>query len=490
MTRPTLASVLLVVSLVAGCTAASQSSPRMSPTRSPTSAPTPNPTSAPTPSPTSAPIPSPTSAPIPSPTSAPIPSPTSAPIPSPTFIAGQIELARVNVARADSSDPDAAEAAAGINAFGFDLHRALAKSGGNVVFSPTSIAIALGMARAGARGETAAQMDGVLRDVASDEHANWLNSLEQALSARSGTFEDDQGTTHELTLDLTNAAFAQRDYAFEDAFLEALASRFGAGVNLVDFATDPQAARLLINAWASEQTRERIPEVLKPDDVSAATRLALVNAIYLKAPWYRPFPAHQTSTDPFTRPDGSVIDVPTMHSSEGASCATGEGWGAMDLPYLGHTLSMLVVVPDDLVAFEADLDADRLASIDRAFTDQVAVADVSLPKFDFETRKSLISILVKLGMPNAFDPGAADFSGMTAEDRLYIGMVIHQANISVDEKGTEAAAVTVVGMDSSGGGPTDVCTVRADRPFLFAIRDRETGAILFMGRVVDPAASH
>ncbi|MBA2315475.1 MAG: serpin family protein, partial [Chloroflexi bacterium] len=265
--------------------------------------------------------------------------------------------------------------------------------------------------------------------------------------------------------------------------------RFGAGVNLVDFATDPQAARLLINAWASEQTRERIPEVLKPDDITADTRLALVNAIYLKAPWYQPFAADRTSTDPFTRPDRSVVDVPMMHAFSGAKCATGDGWGAMDLAYLGHTLSMLVIVPDDHAAFEADLDADRLAAIDAAFADQIAVPDVSLPRFDFETREDLLSILDALGMPAAFDPATADFSGMTAKDRLHIGMVIHQANISVDEKGTEAAAVTVVGMDT-GGGPPDTCTVRADRPFLFAIRDRETGAILFMGRVVDPAASH
>jgi serpin B len=252
----------------------------------------------------------------------------------------------------------------------------------------------------------------------------------------------------------------------------------------VDFVGDTEGARRLINAWAKERTRDRIPEVLLPGDVTESTRLALVNAIYLKAPWHRPFLVDETSTDPFTRLDGSTVDVQMMHSSPDVTCANGDGWRAADLPYLRGTLSMLVIVPDDLPAFEADLDTAVLASIDRAFRGQTDGASVSLPKFDFETRAELVGILSALGMPAAFS--GADFSGISPGGGLAISKVVHQANISVDEKGTEAAAVTVIGMDVSGPPPI-TCTVDANRPFLFAIRDRATGAILFLGRVVDPS---
>lgn len=398
-----------------------------------------------------------------------------------------IELVKATVPRAAATVEDARQAAVAINAFGFDLHRALAANGSNLVASPASIAIALGMARVGARGQTAAEMDAVLSDLATDDHAAWLNGLDQALATRTGTFRDDEGTAHDQTLDISNASFAQRDLAFESAYLDALASRFDAGQFLVDYQADAEAARRQINAWASERTRGRIPEVLSPDDVTSDTRLALVNAIYLKAAWARAFQVDQTIQAPFRRPDGSTVTVPLMRVSE-ASCGEGDGWAAADIPYLGGQLSMLVIVPDDLTAFERALDADVVASIDATISATTASADVTLPRFDVETREELGDILADLGMPTAFDPAAADFSGMTTQTRLVISKVIHQANISVDEKGTEAAAVTVVGMDTTGG-PSKTCTAHADRPFLFALRDVETGAILFMGRVVDPTAS-
>lgn len=416
------------------------------------------------------------------PTASATPAPSVAVSPSPAGV----ELAKADVPRALATIDDARSAAAAINAFGFDLHRALAVSGTNLVASPTSIAIALGMARVGARGQTAAEMDAVLSDLATDEHAAWLNGLDQALATRSGSFRDDEGTTHDQTLDISNASFAQRDLAFESAYLEALAARFDAGQYLVDYEADADAARRQINTWASERTRGRIPEVLGPDDVGPGTRLALVNAIYLKAAWAQAFQEDQTTQAPFARPDGSTVTVPLMRVSR-ASCGTGDGWSAADIPYLGNQLSMLVIVPDDLTAFEQTLDAAVITAIDKEIAATTAVADVTLPRFDLETREQLGDILAALGMPTAFDPATADFSGMTTQTRLVISKVIHQANISVDEKGTEAAAVTVVGMDTTGG-PSETCTAHADRPFLFALRDIETGAILFMGRVVDPSA--
>jgi serpin B len=426
------------------------------------------------------PTPAPASAtPVP-PTAAPATTAAASPSSAP------VELARASVPRAAATGDDARRAAAAINAFAFDLHRALASTGDNLVASPTSIAIALGMARIGARGQTAAEMDAVLSDLATDEHAAWLNGLDQALATRTATFTDDEGTAHDQTLDISNASFAQRDLVFEPSYLEALAARFDAGQYLVDYVADAESARNQINAWADERTRGRIPEVLAPGDVSSGTRLALVNAIYLTAAWAQAFQEDQTVQAPFTRPDGSSVTVPLMRA-RGASCGEGDGWAAADIPYLGGQLSMLVVTPVELAAFERTLDHDVLATIDATIAANMAAPDVTLPRFDLETREHLADILAALGMPTAFDPTTADFSGITTQARLAISKVIHQANISVDEKGTEAAAVTVVGMEETGG-PSDTCVAHADRPFLFALRDVETGAILFMGRVVDPSA--
>lgn len=420
----------------------------------------------------------------PAPTASPTPTP--APTPAASLSGAAIELAKAAVPRAAATIDDARAAAAAINAFGFDLHRALAAEGTNIVSSPTSVAIALGMARIGARGATAREMDAVLSDIAKDEHAAWLNGLDQALAGRTRTFTDDEGTAHDQTLDISHASFAQRDLTFEPAYLEALASRFDAGQYLVDYIADAEGARRQVNAWASDRTRGRIPEVLIPGDVTADTRLALVNAIYLKASWAQAFQEDQTVQAPFTRLDGTTVTVPLMRVAQ-ASCGVGDGWAAADIPYLGGQLSMVVIVPDDLAAFEATLDADVLAAVDAKIASTASVPDVTLPRFDLETREELAPILAALGMPTAMDADGAEFSGMTTQTKLVINKVIHQANISVDEKGTEAAAVTVVGMDTTAG-PADTCTAHADRPFLFALRDMETGTVLFLGRVVDPSA--
>jgi serpin B len=428
--------------------------------------------------------PSPTVSAVPTPSASVTPS--RAPSPSPSASAQALAIAMSEVARDPAGIADAQAAAAAINAFGFDLYRALAATGDNVVLSPASVAIALGMARTGARGLTATEMDAVLHDVASDDHPGWLNGLDQALASRTTTFTDDEGTPHDQTLELANAYFAQRGFDFEGAYLDALAARFGAGVHTVDYEQDAEAARSLINEWANERTRGRIPAVLQPGDVTAETRLALVNAIYLKASWARQFQEDQTVSAPFMRPDGSTVSVPMMRVRQ-AACAQGDGSAAADIAYLGGQLSMLLIVPDDLASFEAELDGDLIATIDEAAAATYAQADVTMPRFDIETRQELSDILGALGMPTALDAERADFSGMTTAERLFIGKVIHQANISVDEKGTEAAAVTVVGMDTTGGGPSETCTAHADRPFLFAVRDVETGTVLFMGRVVDPS---
>jgi len=347
------------------------------------------------------------------------------------------------------------------------------------------VALALAMARAGARGETAAEMDVVLGAVASDEHAGWLNALDAALAGRSGTFPDAVGKPYPVALRIANAPFAQRGMTLVPAYLEALASRFGAGLRLVDYRADPEAARRQINGWVDEQTVQRIPELLVPGIITTDTRLTLVNAIYLKAPWLTPFSPEATKPGAFSRPDGSTVDVPMMSLSESLPYAEGTGWRAVELPYVGGSLALTIIVPDSMAAFQSSLTPDLLAGLTGAL--QPRSVQLALPKFGIESKTDLATTLAAMGMPLAFDPDRADFSGITTEERLVISAVIHQANIDVDEKGTEAAAATAVVMRATGA-PAEPVALRVDRPFLFALRDVPTGAILFLGRIADPSA--
>jgi serine protease inhibitor len=397
-----------------------------------------------------------------------------------------ITLARANVQRAPASNEDAAAAARAVNAFGLDLYLAARSEGDNLVLSPTSIALALAMARAGAKGGTAVEMDLVLRDAGADANADWLNALDRVLTDRSGMFRDSHGEEREVTLRIANAPFAQAGMAFEPAYLESLASRFGAGLRQVDYIADTEGARRMINEWVSRQTEQRIPELLQPGVLDEMTRLTLVNAIYLKAPWLTPFPVHATAPGPFTLMTGATIDLPMMSlTGHDLPYAEGPGWRAVELPYIGGSLALAVMVPDDLAAFEANLAPDAFAGIVGAL--QPRAVALTFPKFGIETQVSLSEILAALGMPTAFLPGQADFSGITADVELYIDDVVHQANIDVDEAGTEAAAATAVVMAAEGAPVDPPVTLQVDRPFLFALRDLETGAIVFLGRVMDPS---
>jgi serpin B len=419
------------------------------------------------------------------------PGPTNSP--GPTNDPAGIELARADVPRAATLPADAPAAAAALNAFGADLYRRLGVDGGNLVFSPASVAFALAMARAGARGETATEMDTVLHAASLEQLTSGLNALDLALAGRSGTFNDRADKPHDVTLRIANSPFAQRGMALEPAYLETLAGSFGAGLRLVDYAHDPEAARKLINAWVDARTEQRIPELLAAGTIDDLTRLVLVNAIYLKAAWATPFEPSLTKPGAFTRADGSTIDVPMMHSGGSLPYAEGAGWRAVELPYIGGSLAMTVIVPDDMAAFAAGLGTESLAWSD-PFTPIVSAlqareVELALPRFGLETQADLSTILAALGMPRAFDPDTADFSGITAAEQLYISAVIHQANIDVDEKGTEAAAATAVVMGTTSVPVEAPVTMRVDRPFIFLLRDVPTGAVVFMGRVVDPAAT-
>ena len=407
--------------------------------------------------------------------------------PGATVAPGDAEVARADVVRAAPAAGDAEQGAVAVNAFGLDLYGSIGSDGGNLVFSPASIALALAMARAGARGETAAQMDAVLHADAAGDLLAAINALDQALASRSGSFPAYPEGTLEVALRIANAPFAQRGLPLESDYLATLAGDFGAGLRLVDYAGDPEAARRTINAWVDEQTGRRIPELLPAGTIDEATLLTLVNAIYLKAPWLDAFVEEATAPAAFTRADGSAVDVAMMDGgTDLLAYAAGDGWQAVELPYAGGKLAMTLVVPGDLAAFEAGLTPEQFDGIIGALDSRLV--HLRLPRFGQETKVSLGEVLAALGMPDAFDPLQADFSGITAATGLYITAVVHQANIDVDEKGTEAAAATAIVMAGSAAPDDQEVELTLDRPFLFALRDRPTGAILFLGRVVDPSA--
>jgi serpin B len=274
----------------------------------------------------------------------------------------------------------------------------------------------------------------------------------------------------------------------------------------VDYIADPDAARKLVNAWVKRETAGRIPNLLAEPDVTALTRLILVNAMYLRAPWLNPFDAKDTKPGQFTRADGSRVSVPmmTLARCQGTgTCelpyAAGADWRAAELPYLGGSLAMTIVVPDDLAAFEKKLTPTALTKIIGALrtsppgsSEVVYDIALSMPRFGIDTRADLAGDLEAMGMPLAFDPELADFTGIATRATLPLGLyskkVIHQASIDVDEKGTEAAAATAVEMATGGGNPLENIVFKIDRPFMFLVRDIPTGAVLFMGRVVDPSA--
>lgn len=390
-------------------------------------------------------------------------------------------LAMSNAPRAAADPRSAARAARAIDAFAADMYSELSHEPGNFVFSPYSIVAALAMTRAGASGETARQMDAVLHaGVAGDLDAA-MNALDRALAQRPGTYPFGQGTVP-LELATANQLWGQRGTEFGKEFLDVLATQYGAGMRLVDYVNGRDAAREAINDWVSDRTRARIPELLPKDVLTADTRLVLTNAIYLKAKWERAF--SEARPAPFHQLDGTVTEVPLMRRGASAGYARGSGYQTVQLRYVGG-LSMLVIVPDagSFGPFEKRLrDPARLAEV----TSHIAPVHVNLglPLFEVRTAAALNAALGRLGMPIAFTE-RADLTKMSPREPLLIQAVAHEGWIAVDEEGTEAAAATAV-IGGATGGPSQWVDLTVDRPFLFLIRDDETGAILFMGRVVDP----
>jgi serpin B len=304
-----------------------------------------------------------------------------------------------------------------------------------------------------------------------------LNALDAVLVGRS------QGEDFQLRI--ANALWGQKGHSFLEAFLDVLAVNYGAGLRLLDFATDPEGARRAINDWVSQQTQERIKDLIPQGGVDAATRLVLANAIYFNGKWAHPFDTSRTRDGIFHTLDGREMPVPMMRmpEPEGLPYLSGDGYQAVELPYQGEEMSMLILAPDEgrFEEFQADLDAQFLQTMVEGFAPRQVY--LTLPKFSYESEFSLVQTLAAMGMPDAF--GAADFSGMDGTQNLFISDVFHKAFVAVDEAGTEAAAATAVVIGESL--PSVEVELTIDRPFVFLVHDRETGSILFLGQVVDPS---
>ncbi len=429
---------------------------------------------------------------LPPSTSAPAspPASTSPPSTSPPTTSADIVPVRADVPRATSTDVTGDELAAlvaGDTAFAFDLfHRAAGDD--NLALSPYSVAAALTMTYAGARGDTAAEMRDVLHLGLDDDRIHAArNELDLRVTA---PFQSPPGVSGEpFTIRVANSLWGQQGYPFRDEFLALLAENYGAGMNLVDFITSAEEARQTINAWVERQTEGRITDLIPAGVIDDLTRLVLVNAIWFKANWQAPFDPEKTTDGPFVTLAGDEVTVPMMWGRVRTGYAEGDGYVAFRLGYVGDA-SMLLVVPDDgrFREVAGRFDADELGRLDDALSEYDV--ELTMPRFQFRSDVPLADVLRALGMVAAFTepsrPGGADFTGMTDVRELYIKAVAHQAFIAVDEEGTEAAAATAVVVGLQSLVPS--ATVDVDRPFLFLIRHDSTGEILFLGQVTDPTA--
>jgi serpin B len=393
---------------------------------------------------------------------------------------------------------DTKPAATAINDLGVDLYRKLAGGDANLCLSPYSIQVALAMTFAGADGQTRAEMAKTLHypeegTAIHDAFAELKHSLDAAVAKsveRSKELKCDP-----MTFDVANRLFGQKGVDFLSAFLELTKNLYGAPLEQVDFKANADQAIATINGWVEDQTHKRIKDLIPPGALNATTRLVLVNAIYMKAPWTDPFQVGGTKPEPFhVHGAGAGTDVPTMSRRAKFGYSKEDGFTAVTIPYSTGDLQFLVIVPDEingLQTVEAKLTGDLLAGC--ADSPQRDVI-LHLPKFKLEPpTASLGGLLKQLGMRSAFDdpPGSANFDRMALRqpsDYLAISDVFHKTFISVDEKGTEAAAATAVGMRAMAAivRPEQPIEVKIDRPFLFAIQHRPSSACIFLGRVTDP----
>lgn len=407
--------------------------------------------------------------------------------------------------RPDASDEDLAAYVQSCTEFGLNLLSELADADahGNVLLSPLGLSAALAMTWAGARGETQRRMRETLHfPYGQDRLHPAVGALQYDLAQHERIQHREVPeiwNDNNFELGLTNALWGQQDYPFASSFRETLSSNYGTELQSIDFDVEAEVARQRINRWAKLASNGHVSELVPPGAIDQYTVYVLTTAVYLRADWQQPFDPDDTEPGQFTRPDGSTVEVPMMQQ-EGEfpllwvrddDAEQDVGYRAVELPYVGGDVSMVLAVPSrdhSLADLEAVVDA---AWLEARFTDldeqEAHETMVTMPRFTFGNDLELTDQLEALGMTTAFDPGRADFSGVTdppsAADSLHLAWVFHNTHVAVDEKGTVAVAVTGVGSEETSAPPS----ITLDRPFLCCIRDRNTDAVLFLGRVVDPS---
>jgi serpin B len=401
---------------------------------------------------------------------------------------GDIKIVGSSMERNTSPQPGAGELEAvvdGNNEFAFDCYKLVKEEGGNVFFSPVSISFAFGMCYAGANGNTETEMARAMHFTLPENNLhNAFNALDLALTTEPENANPNNG--EDLKLHIANSTWGQKDYYFVPDFLDILAYYYGAGMFTVDFKTDPEKCRLLINDWVSDKTEERINDLLPPGSITDLARLVLTNAIYFKANWLDPFKEEDTKDGRFNLPDGTGVTVPLMHQVMTTSyCEVGGQYQAIKLGYQGtRKNSMVIILPAEgqFESVENKLTNAQFGQILQAMGRYQVT--LTMPRYSFEWQKSLKSTLQSLGMSDAFIFMQADFSGINGDYDLFIHDVFHKAFVAVDEIGTEAAAATAIIVGTTSMPPTATMTI--DRPFIFAIYNDDTGAILFLGRLMQP----
>lgn len=390
-----------------------------------------------------------------------------------------------------------------MTALAFDLFRALARKPGNLFFSPLSVAAILEMAWAGARGATASEIGALLRLSEADRSGSGgFGARIRQLLASEGEGVD---------LNVASRLWGQSGYSFIASHLDLVRERYGADLMAVDFGQPAVAARI-INAWVAEATHGRVPKLVDADSLSPLTRLVLTNAVYFRGWWRTPFDPSRTTPARFWVDDDHTVDVPLMNlerQAEDFEFLSADGWEMVELRYRGGRMVMDLIKPADAVArdrhelmslvFKGRSAAPRLAmtlaelearlgpeTLSQGLTSlKSETVIVQVPRFQLDSGMDLRERLQQLGIRAAFSPQEADFSGITREKDFCLGGALHRSHLTVDEQGSEAAAATAITM--TGASPTLPLLFRADHPFLLLIRDTRTGAIVFMGRVSNPA---
>ena len=363
------------------------------------------------------------------------------------------------------------------NQFAFDLYSELDKDeDGNMFYSPYSISAALAMTYEGAKGQTANEMKSVFyfpeEDILRPNFAAIYNDINKE--------------NKEYELKTGNALWAQKDYPFLGEYMDGVENYYGGKATMLDFVKETEKSRQTINSFTEEQTKDKIKDLIPKGYLDEMTRLVLTNAIYFKGIWEWEFDKTDTHEQDFHITSIDIVKTPIMSMNpEDAefNYAQTEDLQILELPYKGDKISMLILLPtENLDLIGSSLTAEKLNGY-KSQMEETKLDSISLPKFEFDSKYFMKNTLVSLGMPKAFSSDA-DFSGMTGKKELFISDVIHQAYVGVDEEGTEAAAATAVVMKLTAMLPMNV--FRADHPFIFIIQEKDTGNILFLGRVVDP----